>query len=71
MKAERIKEDADYECAGHVYGVLGKGTIAIQIDIGFGDEIKPGPVETDYAIGTFQFKSRVLGKNFVSSSIGL
>lgn len=49
VKAERIKEDADYEGMRVTFtGFLDKARIPIQIDIGFGDAITPGPVETDY-----------------------
>jgi len=49
VKAERIKEDADYEGVRVTFtAFLEKAQIPIQIDIGFGDAIRPGPVETDY-----------------------
>jgi len=49
VKAVRIKEDADYEGVRVTFtAFLEKAQIPIQIDIGFGDAIKPGPVETDY-----------------------
>jgi hypothetical protein len=49
VKAERIKENADYEGIRVTFtAFLEKAQIPIQIDIGFGDTIKPGPVETDY-----------------------
>ena len=49
VKAERIIEDADYEGVRVTFtAFLEKAQIPIQIDIGFGDTIKPGPVETDY-----------------------
>ena len=44
LTTERIKEDADY--AGvrvHFYGQLGSARVAMQVDIGFGDAIPPGP----------------------------
>lgn len=44
LTTERIKEDADY--AGvrvHCYGRLGSARVAMQVDIGFGDAIPPGP----------------------------
>ncbi|HHH89598.1 MAG TPA: nucleotidyl transferase AbiEii/AbiGii toxin family protein [Aliiroseovarius sp.] len=47
--AERIVEDADY--AGvrvRFRGTLGTARIAMQIDIGFGDVIVPGPEMADY-----------------------
>ena len=47
--AERIKEDADYEGVRVTFtAFLEKAQIPIQIDIGFGDAITPGPVETNY-----------------------
>jgi Nucleotidyl transferase AbiEii toxin, Type IV TA system len=49
VKAERIKEDADYEGVRVTFtAFLEKAQIPIQIDIGFGDTITPGPVQTDY-----------------------
>jgi Nucleotidyl transferase AbiEii toxin, Type IV TA system len=49
VKAERIKEDADYEGVRvTLTAFLEKAQIPIQIDIGFGDTITPGPVQTDY-----------------------
>ena len=49
VKAERIKEDADYEGVRVTFtAFLEKAQIPIQIDIGFGDTITPGPVKTDY-----------------------
>jgi predicted nucleotidyltransferase component of viral defense system len=49
VKAERIKEDADYEGVRVTFtAVLDKARIPIQIDVGFGDVITPGPIETQY-----------------------
>jgi hypothetical protein len=49
VKAERIKENADYEGVRvTLTAFLDKAQIPIQIDIGFGDTITPGPIETDY-----------------------
>jgi predicted nucleotidyltransferase component of viral defense system len=49
VKAERIKEDADYEGVRvTLMGYLDNARIPIQIDIGFGDVVTPGPVETEY-----------------------
>jgi hypothetical protein len=49
IKAERIKEDADYEGVRVTFtAFLEKAQIPVQIDIGFGDTITPGPVETYY-----------------------
>jgi nucleotidyltransferase AbiEii toxin of type IV toxin-antitoxin system len=49
VKAQRIKEDADYEGVRVTFtAFLEKAQIPIQIDIGFGDTITPGPVQTDY-----------------------
>ncbi len=49
VKAERIKENADYEGVRvTLIAFLDKAQIPIQIDIGFGDTITPGPIETDY-----------------------
>jgi len=49
VKAERIKEDADYEGVRVTFtAVLDKARIPIQIDVGFGDVITPGPIDTQY-----------------------
>lgn len=49
VKAERTKEDADYEGVRVTFtAFLEKAQIPILIDIGFGDAIRPGPVETEY-----------------------
>ena len=49
VKAERIKEDADYEGVRVTFtALLDKARIPVQIDVGFGDAITPGPVDTKY-----------------------
>jgi hypothetical protein len=49
VKAERIKEDANYEGVRVTFtAFLEKAQIPIQIDIGFGDTVTPGPVEMEY-----------------------
>lgn len=49
VKTERIIVDADYKGARvHFMGFLGKSRIPMQIDIGFGDPVLPGPVKLDY-----------------------
>jgi Nucleotidyl transferase AbiEii toxin, Type IV TA system len=49
VQAERIKEDADYEGVRVTFtGTLDKAQIPIQIDVGFGDTVTPGPVQTEY-----------------------
>jgi nucleotidyltransferase AbiEii toxin of type IV toxin-antitoxin system len=49
VRAERIKEDADYEGVRVTFaGNLDKAEIPIQIDVGFGDTVTPGPVQTEY-----------------------
>lgn len=49
VKSERIKEDADYEGVRVTFtALLDKARIPIQIDVGFGDAITPGPVDTQY-----------------------
>lgn len=46
--AERITEDADYEGIRVKFvGYLENARIPIQIDLGFGDKITPGPVEAE------------------------
>ncbi len=44
VKAERIKEDADYEGVRLLLvGLLGKARVKMQIDVGFGDVVTPDP----------------------------
>lgn len=48
-KAERIKEDADYEGVRvRCVGLLGKARVAMQIDVGFGDVVTPDAVDITY-----------------------
>jgi len=48
IQAERITEDADYEGIRIRFrGSLDSARVNMQIDIGFGDVIFPGPVESD------------------------
>jgi len=47
--AERIKENDDYEGIRVAFvGHLGTARIPIQVDIGFGDAVTPGPQEAEY-----------------------
>ncbi len=49
VKAQRIKEDADYEGVRVTFlSHLERARIPMQIDIGFGDTITPPPVETSF-----------------------
>jgi predicted nucleotidyltransferase component of viral defense system len=51
VATERIKEDADY--AGvrvRFVGHLGNARVAMQVDVGFGDVIKPGPRMLTYPV---------------------
>jgi hypothetical protein len=49
IEATRIKEDADYEGVRiRFHATLAKARIPMQIDIGFGDVIVPGPAEVEY-----------------------
>lgn len=49
IKAERIKEDADYEGVRVRFtGTLDSARVHMQIDIGFDDIVHPGPVETEF-----------------------
>jgi len=48
IQAERITEDADYEGLRIRFpGTLGSARVNMQIDIGFGDVVYPGPEESD------------------------
>jgi hypothetical protein len=45
----RIKEDAEYEgVRARFHGTLARARIPMQLDIGFGDVITPGPMEIEY-----------------------
>lgn len=49
VTAERIKEDEDYEGIRVTFnGYLGNARIPVQIDIGFGDAVTPGPQKAEY-----------------------
>jgi hypothetical protein len=49
VKADRIKEDADYEGVRvRFVGLLGKARAAMQIDVGFGDVVTPGAETITY-----------------------
>lgn len=51
VDAKTIKEDADYEGVRVRFrGLLGKARITMQIDVGFGDKVHPGPVRADYPV---------------------
>lgn len=48
IQTERITEDADYEgIRVRFHGFLGTARVNMQIDIGFGDIVYPGPEEAD------------------------
>jgi len=49
VKSERIREDADYEGVRIRFdGLLARARIAMQLDVGIGDVMVPGPVEITY-----------------------
>jgi predicted nucleotidyltransferase component of viral defense system len=49
IEVTRIKEDADYEGVRvNFHAVLAKARVPMQIDIGFGDVVVPGPTEIVY-----------------------
>jgi predicted nucleotidyltransferase component of viral defense system len=49
IKTRRIKEDADYEGVRVQFeGLLGKAKIPMQLDVGFGDVVVPGPQAISY-----------------------
>lgn len=49
VHAARIKEDADYEGVRvTMRGMLGTARLDVQVDVGFGDAITPGPIEVDF-----------------------
>ncbi len=51
VKGQRIKEGADYEGVRVKFtGFLQRSRIAMQIDIGFGDSIYPGPKAIEYPV---------------------
>ncbi len=48
VRGERIKEDADYEGVRvRFIGTLDNARVNMQIDVGFGDIVHPGPVEAE------------------------
>lgn len=49
VRAGRIKEDADYEGVRvRFVGFLGKARVTMQLDVGFGDIVTPGPLDFIY-----------------------
>lgn len=49
VKAERIKEDAEYHGVRvRFVGLLGKARVAMQLDVGFGDVVTPAPQDIAY-----------------------
>ncbi|MEN8262063.1 MAG: nucleotidyl transferase AbiEii/AbiGii toxin family protein [Nitrospirota bacterium] len=51
VKGQRIKEDADYEGIRVKFtGFLHRSRIPMQIDVGFGDSIYPGPKAIEYPV---------------------
>lgn len=51
IDVSRIKEDADYEGVRvRFHGTLARARIPMQLDIGFGDLITPGPTEIEYPV---------------------
>lgn len=49
IEVSRIKEDADYEGVRVLFhATLARARIPMQLDIGFGDVITPGPTEVEY-----------------------
>jgi len=49
IEVSRIKEDADYEGVRvRFHATLARARIPMQLDIGFGDVITPGPTEIEY-----------------------
>src|SRR3972149_4891718 len=51
VKAERIKEDADYEgIRMRVEAIMNNARKTLQLDIGFGDIVVPGPVEMEFPV---------------------
>jgi predicted nucleotidyltransferase component of viral defense system len=49
IEVSRIKEDADYEGVRvNFHAVLAKARVPMQIDIGFGDVVVPGPTMVEY-----------------------
>ena len=51
IEIEKIKEDAEYEGARvRLIAVVSNARLTVQIDIGFGDVIVPGPATIDYPV---------------------
>jgi len=49
IEVSRIKEDADYEGVRvQFHATLARARSPMQLDIGFGDIITPGPTEVEY-----------------------
>ena len=49
VSGERIAEQAEYEGVRVLFqGLLGTARLSMQVDVGFGDAVVPGPVTTEY-----------------------
>jgi hypothetical protein len=49
VSGEQIAEEAEYKGVRvRFHGSLGTARISMQIDVGFGDAVVPGPVTADY-----------------------
>ncbi len=50
VQGERIAEEAEYEGVRvHLRGSLGAARVVVQLDVGFGDAVVPGPVRVNNA----------------------
>lgn len=49
VRGERIKDDEEYEGVRlHLTALLGKARIVLQVDVGFGDRVVPGPEDIEF-----------------------
>lgn len=69
VTATRITEDSEYEgVRARIQGNLGNARISLQVDIGFGDSIVPGPCKITYPV-LLDFPSPELNGYTMESSI--
>jgi predicted nucleotidyltransferase component of viral defense system len=51
VRGERIKDDEEYEGVRlHLVAMLARARIPVQVDVGFGDAVVPGPEEVEFPV---------------------
>jgi hypothetical protein len=62
VQVSRIAEEAEYDGVRAIFaGRLGNARIPMQIDVGFGDRVTPGPAEIEYPSVLGTSRARLIG----------